>query len=103
MERSNAGSDPKLSGWARRDDNRADDNQVEDRRETRNEMRDHSPHTEHEPLGPAPTPGPMTPAIKTLQPADAPIGEPGENEEDRLDEALQESMGTSDPVSIKIA
>lgn len=98
MERSNASSDPKLSGWARRDDN-----QVDDRSATHDDMRKHSPHTENEPLGPAPTAGPMTPAIKTLQPADAPIGEPGQNEEDRLDEALQESMTTSDPVSIKIA
>ena len=48
-------------------------------------------------------PGPMTPAIPTVQPADADLGTPGENEEERLDEALQESMGTSDPVSIKIA
>ncbi|MEP6834493.1 MAG: hypothetical protein ABJB74_13955 [Gemmatimonas sp.] len=45
----------------------------------------------------------MTPAIHTLQPSDAPMGTPGDNEEERLDEALQESMTTSDPVSIKIA
>ena len=54
-------------------------------------------------LGPAPTAGPTTPSIATLQPADAPMGQPGDNEEERLDEALQESMTTSDPVSIKIA
>lgn len=52
---------------------------------------------------PSATTGPMTPAIPTVQPADADLGTPGENEEERLDEALQESMGTSDPVSIKIA
>ncbi|MBC8087176.1 MAG: hypothetical protein H7Z40_07895 [Phycisphaerae bacterium] len=49
------------------------------------------------------SPGPTTPSIQTRQPADAPMGEPGKNEEERLDEALQESMTTSDPVSIKIA
>lgn len=52
---------------------------------------------------PAADTGPMTPALPTLQPADAPMGTPGDNEEERLDEALQESMTTSDPVSIKIA
>ena len=53
--------------------------------------------------GPAPTTGPTTPSIPTLQPADANLGEPGDNEEERLDEALQETMPTSDPISIKIA
>lgn len=56
-----------------------------------------------EAAGPATPPGPTTPSIPTLQPADQPIGTPGKNEEDRLDEALQETMTTSDPVSIKIA
>lgn len=54
-------------------------------------------------LAPAPTVGPTTPSIPTKQPSDAPLGEPGKNEEERLDEALQETMTTSDPVSIKIA
>lgn len=52
---------------------------------------------------PSATTGPMTPSVTKVQPADADLGTPGENEEERLDEALQESMGTSDPVSIKIA
>ena len=47
--------------------------------------------------------GPMTPAIPTRQPADAPMGTPGANEEQRLDEGLQESMIASDPVSIRMA
>ena len=48
-------------------------------------------------------PGPMTPATHDAQAADAPIGQPGDNDEDRLDEALQESFPTSDPVSIQIS
>ena len=47
--------------------------------------------------------GPTTPSLPAPQPADAPMGEPGDNEDERLDEALQETMTTSDPVSIKIA
>lgn len=46
---------------------------------------------------------PTTPSTGRVHAADAMIGEPGRNEEDRLDEALQETMPTSDPISIKIA
>jgi hypothetical protein len=45
---------------------------------------------------------PVTQATVPTQPADAPIGAPGRNEEDRLDEAIQESFPASDPVSIHI-
>jgi hypothetical protein len=47
-------------------------------------------------------PGPMTPATTDVQAAETPIGQPGRNLDDRLDEALQESFPTSDPVSIQI-
>lgn len=50
---------------------------------------------------PAPT-APVTPSLMKREPAGAPIGRPGRNEEQRLDEALQETMPTSDPVSIRI-
>ena len=46
--------------------------------------------------------GPMTQATAHTSPADAPIGAPGHNVEDRLDEALEESFPGSDPVSIHI-
>jgi hypothetical protein len=46
--------------------------------------------------------GPMTPATTDVHAADSPIGPAGRNEDDRLDEALQESFPTSDPVSIQI-
>jgi len=45
---------------------------------------------------------PMTPATSGVNPADAPIGPPGDNEDDRLDEALEESFPASDPVSVRI-
>ena len=45
---------------------------------------------------------PMTPALQAVHPADAPLGTPGENTEDRLDEGIQESFPASDPVSIRI-
>lgn len=45
---------------------------------------------------------PMTPATSGANPADAPIGPPGDNEDDRLDEALEESFPASDPVSVRI-
>lgn len=47
-------------------------------------------------------PGPTTPSQITAQPADTPLGRPGRNEEARLDEALQETMPTSDPISVRI-
>jgi len=47
-------------------------------------------------------PGPTTPSQVTAQPADTPLGQPGRNQEDRLDEALQETMPTSDPISVRI-
>jgi hypothetical protein len=46
--------------------------------------------------------GPVTPATAPTTPADAPIGAPGRNLEDRLDEALEESFPASDPVSVHI-
>ena len=46
--------------------------------------------------------GPVTQATVPTTPADAPIGPPGQNLEERLDEALQESFPSSDPVSIHI-
>jgi hypothetical protein len=45
---------------------------------------------------------PVTQATVPVNPADAPMGTPGRNEEQRLDEALQETFPTSDPVSIRI-
>ena len=45
---------------------------------------------------------PMTPALQAVHPADTPLGTPGQNTEDRLDEAIQESFPASDPVSIRI-
>ena len=48
------------------------------------------------------TRGPMTQATVPVQPADMPMGVPGRNEEERLDEALHESFPGSDPVSVHI-
>lgn len=45
---------------------------------------------------------PVTQAVVTVNPADAPIGPPGRNAEDRLDEALQETFPASDPISTRI-
>lgn len=50
----------------------------------------------------APTKPPVTPSQGRKQPADVPIGRPGNNEEDRLDEALEETMPGSDPISLTI-
>ena len=47
-------------------------------------------------------PGPMTPATVPGNPADRPIGPPGRNLQDRLDEALEESFPSSDPPSTRI-
>jgi hypothetical protein len=46
--------------------------------------------------------GPVTQATVPTSPADAPIGPPGRNREDRLDEALEESFPASDPVAVHI-
>jgi hypothetical protein len=48
-------------------------------------------------------PGPTTPSTSKRHAAEADMGTPGRNEEERLDEALQESFPTSDPVSIQVA
>lgn len=45
---------------------------------------------------------PVTQATVPVSPADTPIGPPGENEEDRLDEAIQETFPASDPISTRI-
>jgi hypothetical protein len=45
--------------------------------------------------------GPMTPASSPVYP-DHPLGPAGRNEEDRLDEALDESFPTSDPPATRI-
>ena len=46
--------------------------------------------------------GPVTPATVQVNPADAHLGEPGRNDDERLDEAIQESFPTSDPISVRI-
>ena len=45
---------------------------------------------------------PVTQAAVPVSAADTPMGPPGENEDDRLDEALQETFPASDPISISI-
>ena len=45
---------------------------------------------------------PVTQAVVPVSPADTPIGPPGENEDDRLDEAIQETFPASDPISTRI-
>lgn len=47
-------------------------------------------------------PGPVTPSLVATNPADSPLGEPGRNQELRLDEALQETFPASDPISTGI-
>jgi hypothetical protein len=42
------------------------------------------------------------PALVPLNPADAELGAPGWNTDERLDEAIQESFPASDPVSVRI-
>ena len=46
--------------------------------------------------------GPVTPATVKVNPADTHMGEPGRNDDERLDEAIQESFPTSDPISVRI-
>jgi hypothetical protein len=45
---------------------------------------------------------PVTQATVVAQPADMPMGVPGHNLEQRLDEGLEESFPASDPVSVHI-
>jgi hypothetical protein len=45
---------------------------------------------------------PVTPSEVTATPADTPIGPPGQNDDDRLDEAIQETFPASDPISLRI-
>ena len=45
---------------------------------------------------------PMTQAVVPVSAADTPIGPPGANQEDRLDEAIQETFPASDPISTHI-
>jgi hypothetical protein len=47
-------------------------------------------------------PGPTTPSLVAINPADALLGEPGRNQELRLEEALQETFPASDPISTGI-
>lgn len=49
-----------------------------------------------------PAPGPMTPATAPPNPAEPAMGLPGRNQEQRLDEALDETFPASDPVSTRI-
>ena len=56
-----------------------------------------------QPVQPAPAHrGPMTTATVPVNPADTHMGEPGRNDDERLDEAIQESFPTSDPISVRI-
>jgi hypothetical protein len=45
---------------------------------------------------------PVTQAVVPVNAADTPIGPPGENVEDRLDEAIQETFPASDPIATRI-
>ncbi len=47
-------------------------------------------------------PGPITQSLVSVNPADTPLGEPGHNQEQRLDEALQETFPGSDPIATHI-
>jgi hypothetical protein len=49
-----------------------------------------------------PTRPPVTQSVVPLSAADSPIGPPGQNEDDRLDEAIQETFPASDPISTHI-
>jgi hypothetical protein len=46
--------------------------------------------------------GPVTQSLVAINPADSPMGEPGRNQELRLEEALQETFPASDPISTGI-
>jgi hypothetical protein len=45
---------------------------------------------------------PITQALVPVTPADTPLGPPGCNEDQRLDEAIQETFPASDPIAIRI-
>jgi hypothetical protein len=45
---------------------------------------------------------PVTQAVVPVSAADAAIGPPGANQEDRLDEAIQETFPASDPIATRI-
>jgi hypothetical protein len=45
---------------------------------------------------------PVTQAVVPVSAADTPIGPPGRNQDDRLDEAIQETFPASDPISTHI-
>jgi hypothetical protein len=45
---------------------------------------------------------PVTQASDRINAADADLGRPGQNVEERLDEALMETFPTSDPISLRI-
>jgi hypothetical protein len=47
-------------------------------------------------------PGPVTQSLVPVNPADTPLGEPGHNLDQRLDEALQETFPGSDPIATHI-
>ena len=47
-------------------------------------------------------PGSMTQSNVTASPADMDLGVPGQNEEERLDEAILETFPASDPISLRI-
>ena len=47
-------------------------------------------------------PGPATQSLVPVSPADADMGEAGRNDEERLEEALQETFPGSDPISTRI-
>lgn len=46
--------------------------------------------------------GPVTQAIVRVNPADTPIGPPGRNLDQRLDEAIEETFPASDPIAVHI-